>query len=132
MKWHIQLSRYAVVGLASNAVGYLLYLLLTHFGMGYKSAMSLLYAVGVVQTFYFNRSWSFGHQGRVHGALARYVIAYALGYLLNLGLLWFAVDRLHLPHQIVQAIAIVLVAASLFLMHRYWVFAEPSVRSQPT
>lgn len=132
MKWHIQLSRYAVVGLASNAVGYLLYLLLTHFGMGYKSAMSLLYAVGVVQTFYFNRSWSFGHQGRVHGALARYVIAYALGYLLNLGLLWFAVDRLHLHHQIVQAIAIVLVAASLFLMHRYWVFAEPSVRSQPT
>lgn len=128
MKWHIQLSRYAVVGLASNAIGYLLYLLLTYAGMGHKSAMSLLYAVGVAQTFYFNRNWSFGHQGRVHGALARYVIAYALGYLLNLGLLWFAVDRLHLPHQGVQAVSIVVVAVSLFLMHRYWVFA-PSVRS---
>lgn len=128
MKWHIQLSRYAVVGLASNAVGYLLYLLLTYAGMGHKSAMSLLYAVGVAQTFYFNRSWSFNHQGMAHTAFIRYVIAYALGYLLNLALLWLAVDRLHMPHQGVQAAAIVLVALSLFLMHKYWVFA-PSVRS---
>ncbi len=127
MKWRIQLARYAVVGLASNGVGYLLYLLLTYAGMGHKSAMSLLYAIGVAQTFFFNRSWSFGHQGNVHGALVRYVIAYALGYLLNLGILWFAVDRLHLPHQSVQAIAIVAVAVSLFLMHRYWVFA-PTIR----
>ncbi len=129
MKWHIQLSRYAVVGLASNAVGYLLYLLLTYVGMGHKSAMSLLYAVGVAQTFYFNRTWSFRHQGRLHGAFARYVLAYALGYLLNLGLLWLAVDRLHLPHQGVQAGAIVLVAVCLFLMHKYWVFAPTVVRS---
>lgn len=128
MKWHIQLSRYAVVGLASNAVGYLLYLLLTYAGMGHKSAMSLLYVIGVVQTFYFNRSWSFNHQGMAHTAFIRYVIAYALGYLLNLALLWLAVDHLHMPHQGVQAAAIVLVALSLFMMHKYWVFA-PSVRS---
>ncbi|MBV5310569.1 GtrA family protein, partial [Chromatium okenii] len=62
MKWHVQLSRYALVGVASNAFGYFLYLLLTNVGMGYKSAMSLLYIVGVAQTFIFNRSWSFRHQ----------------------------------------------------------------------
>lgn len=131
MKWHIQLSRYAVVGLASNAVGYLLYLLLTYAGMGHKSAMSLLYAVGVTQTFYFNRVWSFRHQGGLRGSLARYIFAHAVGYLLNLGLLWLAVDRMHLPHQGVQAAAIVVVALCLFLMHKYWVFA-PSLRRSAT
>ena len=34
MKWQIQFSRYAVVGLISNFAGYLLYLLLTYAGYG--------------------------------------------------------------------------------------------------
>lgn len=128
MKWQIQFSRYAVVGLISNFAGYLLYLLLTYAGMGPKSAMTFLYMVGVVQSFYFNRGWSFGHRGGTSGAFARYGLAYALGYLLNFGLLWLGVDRLQLPHQAVQVVAIFTVAVFLFLMHRYWVFPSP-VRS---
>ncbi|MCK7578226.1 MAG: GtrA family protein [Chromatiales bacterium] len=128
MKWHIQFSRYALVGIASNALGYLLYLLLTYFGIGHKSAMTLLYAIGMAQTFHFNRRWSFGHKGDLTGAFARYVIVYGLGYLLNFLLLWIGVDQMHLPHQGVQAVAIVAVAVSLFLMHRYWVFASTAVR----
>lgn len=123
MKWHIQLSRYAVVGLASNAIGYLLYLLLTYLNIGHKSAMTLLYAVGVAQTFYFNRSWSFSHQGKLDRAFFRYVIVYGIGYLLNFAILAIAVDVLHFPHQGVQAVAIVVVAASLFISQRFWVFA---------
>ncbi|NOR20761.1 MAG: GtrA family protein, partial [Xanthomonadales bacterium] len=104
----------------------LLYLLLTYAGMGPKSAMTLLYVVGVVQSFYFNRGWSFGHRGSTRGAFARYGVVYALGYLLNFGLLWIGVDRLQLPHQVVQAVAIFVVAVCLFLMHRYWVFPSPA------
>lgn len=128
MKWNVQFSRYALVGLTSNAVGYLLYLLLTYVGMDYKISMTLLYAVGVLQTFYFNRVWSFRYDGRMSTAFMRYVIAYVLGYLLNLGFLWIAVDNLHLPHQIVQAVAIVTVAAFLFVVHKYWVFAPATAR----
>lgn len=128
MKWQVQFSRYAVVGLASNFIGYILYLLLTMAGMGPKTAMTVLYAVGVLQSFLFNRSWSFGHQGNVPGAFARYVIAYALGYLLQFGLLWSAVDQLQLPHQAVMAAAILVVACFLFLMHRYWVFPQAARR----
>ncbi|MBS0543123.1 MAG: GtrA family protein, partial [Proteobacteria bacterium] len=58
-----QLIRYGIVGFASNAVGYLLYLAITAAGMEHKLAMTLLYAVGVAQTFVFNKRWSFGHGG---------------------------------------------------------------------
>lgn len=122
MKWHIQLSRYAVVGLASNAVGYLLYLLLSYAGMGHKTAMTLLYVVGILQTFHFNRGWTFSHDGKLSGTFMRYLTAYAIGYLFNLTFLWLGADLLHLPHQWVQAAAIAIVALSLFLMQKYWVF----------
>jgi len=119
-----QFLRYATVGLASNLLLYLAYLGLTSSGIGHKTTMTVLYATGVLITFVANRSWSFEHQGLAHAAFVRYVTAYILGYLLNFSLLWIAVDHLHLPHQGVQAVAIVLVAISLFLMHKYWVFAS--------
>lgn len=122
MKWHIQLSRYALVGLVSNIVGYLLYLLLTYAGMGHKTAMTLLYAVGVLQTFYFNRGWSFGHDGEISVAFVRYVSAYAIGYLFNLAMLMLLVDQWGWPHQWMQGVMIFVLACMLFLLQRYWVF----------
>lgn len=130
MKWHVQLSRYAMVGLASNTMGYLLYLLLTYLGMGPKTAMTLLYLVGVMNSFYFNRSWSFQYEGRGPVAFVRYVAAYALGYVLNFAILWSGVERLGLPHQGVQFVAVVLVAGVLFFLHRHWVFAPLVARRE--
>ncbi|MBB1127106.1 GtrA family protein [Thiospirillum jenense] len=122
MKWHIQFSRYAIVGIISNAIGYLLYLLLTSVGIGHKLAMTLLYVIGVLQTFYFNRNWSFKHQGESRSAFLRYLVSYALGYLLNLSVLYIAVDLFGLSHQIVQGGMIVTLALMLFLLQKYWVF----------
>ena len=119
-----QFVRYSLVGLGSNLVLYLAYLLLTYIGMGPKSAMTLLYALGVAQTFLFNRKWSFGHEGGLHSAFTRHVASYAFGYILNLAVLWIAVDQMGLPHQIVQGVMILTLAVMLFLLQKFWVFPE--------
>lgn len=121
-----QFSRYVAVGIGSNLLLYLAYLFLTGSNVGPKAAMSLLYALGVAQTFVFNRNWSFRHEGATHSALARYVATYAFGYFLNLAVLWFAVDRLGLPHQVVQGVMILTLAVLLFLMQKFWVFPTRS------
>lgn len=119
---HIQGLRFAIVGLTSNLVLYLLYLTLTHFGLGHKSAATLLYVTGVLQTFLFNKRWTFSHQGRHSTSFVRYVIAYVGGYLLNLGMLVLLADRMGIAHQYVQALAILVVAATMFLTLKFWVF----------
>lgn len=124
-----QFLRYAVVGLTSNLLLYLAYLGLTAAGLGHKTAMTLLYITGGLLTFIANRAWSFRHQGEVNSAFVRYVTAYVIGYALNFAMLWLAVDQFNLPHQWVQAVAIVVVAFSLFVLHRYWVFA-PAIRGR--
>ena len=125
-----QFMRYIVVGVTSNTLLYLSYIGLTTLGLGHKTAMTLLYVTGGLLTFFANRTWSFNHLGSGRSALARYVVAYVLGYLFNLTLLWLFVDQLHQPHQFVQAAAIVLVAVSLFLMNKFWVFAPPAIRER--
>lgn len=117
-----QLLRYASIGVASNVLMYLAYLGLTTLTVGHKFAMTLTYVAGTLLSFFGHRTWSFSYEGLSHHALPRYLAAYLLGYFLNWAILWVGVDRLQLPHQIVQAGAIGVVAAGLFMLHKFWVF----------
>jgi len=132
MKASTQFIRYVVVGLASNAVIYLAYIVLTQLGMGPKLAMSLLYVIGVLQTFVFNKKWSFRFEGAATTALVRYLMAYGVGYAVNLLALTLFVDQAQLPHQLVQGVMIFVVAFMLFVAHRYWVFPSNNNSSVPT
>lgn len=117
-----QFARYCIVGLGSNLVLYLAYLGLTALGVTPKLAMSLLYVLGVLQTFVFNKRWTFAHRGAHGAAFYRYCTAYATGYLLNLAALYLLVDLQGYPHQIIQAVMIVLLAMMLFAAQKFWVF----------
>lgn len=126
-----QLLRYGLVGLASNAGLYLAYLGLTAAGLDHKLAMSLVYGAGVALTFFVNGRWTFA-AGALGGAtFARYVTAYALGYVLNLALLWLLVDAGGWPHAPVQGVLILVVAGCLFLLHKFWVFRPPPAVTTP-
>jgi len=127
MNIHIQFARYAIVGIVSNAVCYILYLTLTYAGMGHKTAMTLLYAVAVAQTFFFNRKWSFKHKGHMSSGFIRYIVSYALGYFINLVALIVLVDRMQYPHQIIQGIMIFVLAVMLFLLQKFWVFRPEEI-----
>ncbi|MCU7873407.1 MAG: GtrA family protein [Candidatus Thiodiazotropha sp. (ex Lucinoma borealis)] len=125
---HKQFLRYAMIGVVSNLVLYTAYLLMTSMGVGYKTAMTLIYGVGILQTFLLNRRWTFDHQGDFHGALIRYLIIYLLGYIVFFGGLYIFVDIMGYPHQLIQAIFIVIVAILLFTLLRVWIFSQPIKR----
>lgn len=122
-----QLIRYALVGIASNLVGYLVYLLITFWGVEPKKTMTLLYIVGATTGYFGNRQWAFAHNGAVLWSGVRYLMAHLCGYLINLYLLMLFADDLGYPHQYVQAAAIVAVAGFLFLAFKYFVF--PTARA---
>jgi putative flippase GtrA len=120
-----QLARYIAIGIASNLLGYTLYLLATYAGSPPKQTMTVLYVCGATVSFFCNKRLTFAHEGRLWNSALRYTIAHTMGYLLNLGLLVVFVDRLHYPHQLVQGLAIFVVAAFLFITFRLFVFAPP-------
>jgi putative flippase GtrA len=118
---------YGIIGLTSNLVGYAAYLALTHWGSDPKLAMSLLYAIACSIGFFGNRRWTFAHQGGVLGSALRFLAAHLMGYLMNLSILIVFVDRLGYPHQAVQAVAIFVVAAFLYVAFRWFVFPRKIV-----
>ena len=119
-----QFIRYAIVGLASNVVLYVLYLLATWIGATPKIAMTLLYILGISQTFYFNKNWSFNFSGRTDSAFIRYALVYALGYVINYLALMVLVDQMGLPHELIMAGLIIFMAVFLFVMQKVWIFPQ--------
>jgi putative flippase GtrA len=117
-----QLTRYGFVGVASNVLGYLVYLTITWLGVAPTVAMTMLYLVGATVSFVANRRWTFAHRGKAVWSGLRFGVAHVLGYLLNLSLLLAFVGMLGFPHQLVQAIAIGIVALFLFVAFRWFVF----------
>jgi len=124
-----QLLRFGIVGVASNALGFCWYLLLTWLTVGPKTAMSVLFLIGTLQTFVFNKRWSFQHEGPNRDTLLRYLCTYGLGYLVNLLLLMLLVDYARYPHIPVQAGLIVLVAMLMFVLQKFWVFKKTPTSS---
>lgn len=128
----LQAVRFGVVGLASNALGFCWYLLLTWLGVGPKLAMSVLFCIGTLQTFVFNKRWSFRYQGQDRMVMLRYLVTYGIGYVVNLAALVILVDYMHLRHAIVQGAMVLVVAALMFMLQKYWVFATHSLPINPS
>lgn len=127
-----QFIRYIAVGLVSNTVGYLTYLLLTLVGIPPVIAMTLLYVTAATIAFLGNRSLTFEYQGNQKPAIVKFIIAYSVGYLINLIVLGIFYGLIGLPHQLAYAASIVVVALFLFTVQKYWVFtgSDPSTSSR--
>lgn len=117
-----QLCRYAAVGLFSNLIGYGLYWLLTFWGASPKLTMTALYIAGAVISFSGNRRITFSYKGGGLSSGLRFLCVHAGGYLINLALLYTLTDRLGFSHLWVQAGAILVVAAYLFIALKFYVF----------
>jgi putative flippase GtrA len=124
-----QVVRYGVVGVLNNLLGYLIYLLITWLWLDPKVAVTLMYPIGAVTSYFGHARYSFAYSGRPSNGIARYAISHVIGYGANIGMIYVFSDRLGYPHQLVQAAAIVAVAGILYLLFRYFVFPNRPVPS---
>jgi putative flippase GtrA len=119
-----QLIRYGLIGIASNIIVYIIYLWITYLGVSPKTAMSLVYLTGASIGFIGNRKLTFSYRGNITWTALRYTMAHLFGYLLNFLILFVFVDQLGYFHQWIQIVAIIIVAAFLFIVFKYFVFPK--------
>jgi putative flippase GtrA len=127
-----QLVSYGLIGIVSNLLGYATYIVFTQFGGTPKLTMTALYVSAATISFVGNRKLTFRSQGRLGKTLLRFTAAHLCGYAVDFLMLYVFVDKLLFPHQLVQGVAIVLVAIFLFFAFKYFVFKEDKQLILPT
>lgn len=70
-----QLLRYGIVGVTTNAAGFLVHLVVTGLGVPPSVAVTLLNGVGATLSLVLKRSWTFGHRGGLTSAGLRFWLA---------------------------------------------------------
>ena len=135
--WAGQAARFGVVGLLNTLVDALVYLALTRwlpfFAVFPAFAKALSYSAGVINSFYWNKNWTFrspANQAAAAPALAKFVLVNLLGVGLNAVVMQVGLIFFGLPEGLAFVLATGLTLAWNFLASKLVVFrplhAEPS------
>lgn len=119
-----QFARFVVIGVTSNALGYGLYLVITTFGVLPSHAVTIIYITSAAFAYYGNKSITFTSNSSSWSTGARYIIAQLVGYSIDIALLAILHDYYGYSHQLVQLIAIGVVAVYLFVALKFFVFQD--------
>jgi putative flippase GtrA len=118
------LIRFAVVGVAQNAVNLGTFTVELWLGVPYRPAAAAAALVALVLSFASNRWWTFygAAGGSVGRDAIRYTVVFASAVAVGVALLTCLVDVVGLHPIAAQAVAILAVAPLSFLAQRLWVF----------
>ena len=117
-----EMFRYSSVGLLHNILGLSFYIILTYIGLKPEYAVTILYPLGVIFSYYGNAAFTFKYNGNSSSAKLKFFLAHLLGYLINITLLYIFVQQLMYRHELIQFFSIFIIAIYLFLASKFFVF----------
>lgn len=119
----VESIRFALIGAANSAIGLaVIFAAMCQLDTAPIAANLLGYSAGWGVSFLLNRSWTFGSNCPIAGALARYLMVVLVSYLLNVGVVVWAMALQSVNPYFAQAIGMVIYTASAFAGCRWFVF----------
>jgi putative flippase GtrA len=126
----LQLLSFGLVGVVNTLVGFAAILALLAAGVGPFPANAGGFAAGLVVSFTLNKRFTFGLAQGGTGAAHRFLVAFAIAYGLNLGMLFAGERLLALGRVPSQALGVAAYTCAFFLLCRQFVFrASASARA---
>ena len=125
--WLKQAAKFGSVGVLNTLLDLALYFVLTRWlGLGAQPAVAkaISYSVGVINSFFMNRVWTFQARGSSWATLVPFFLSSLVGLAINTGMLQFCLATLNLPEIVAIAAA---TGSSLlwnFLVSKYLIFKK--------
>lgn len=119
--------RYAGGGVLNTLVGLSTILILTVLGGASPFVANIGgYLISLSFGFFISKKFIFFSNGHLGTESMRYVLSFAFCFMLNLLVLWLALNLLHLDVVISQLLAAGAYTFTMYLLSRYFVFEKPN------
>jgi putative flippase GtrA len=124
---YVQLLRFVVVGSTGFAMNLSVFSVLVHVaGVPYALAGVVGVVAGILDTYVFNRVWTFGAGVKDrHIEITAYFAVYSAGLAVSMGVLTLLVEVFGAPKVLAQATGALFALPVNFLGLRQWVFRRP-------
>ncbi len=96
----VQIAKFMTVGVLNTAIDAAAYFILTRWlGLGTMLVLAkgIAYVIGMLNSFFWNRSWTFGDKGNIWRAAGLFTLTHVFALAINAGTMALVLDRLHLP-----------------------------------
>lgn len=117
-----ELLRFIYIGILNNLWGYLIYLILTFWGLSPKTVLVVFYPIGIFIAYRSHKRHSFGFHENSFLVKIKFLTVYLLGFFLNLSILNLLYKKMGYSHQIIQGISIGIVALFNYFLLKNFVF----------
>ena len=122
----IKAGKFAIVGVANTLLDMgVFWLLSVLLGINPYISQVISYSCGMLNSYIFNRSWTFRSQAKFFSpALLRFIILNLIMLGISTGLLFVLLDILAVPKMIAKVGATIITLVICFVVIRLWVFKE--------
>jgi putative flippase GtrA len=118
-----QFVKFNLVGLLNTALDFVLFSLLTWFGVFYIWAQCISYVLGTINSYTLNKYWTFTQKGRLEPKQAMRFLVLNLGsLLLSLGMLAFLSDYMGINVLVAKLITTTVTTLFNYAGNKLWVF----------
>ncbi len=120
--------RYLVAGVINTLVGYVVFLFaLRVLGASPGVANAACYAIALSVAFLLNKHYVFATKSSASTELWRFLVSFALAFLLNQLVLAMGVGWLRIPAEISQIIAMSVYTVVFYLLNKWFVFSGKEI-----
>lgn len=127
-----QLLTYAAVGVVNTGVGYgIIFASMYLLGLGPVVSNALGYAIGIVVSYFLNRTFTFRSSAASKREFVRFVSILLLAYAANLAVLVALLDLTATHKGVAQVLAGIVYFAVSFVLSKYYAFADGHQAPKP-
>lgn len=122
-----QIAKFMTVGVLNTVIDAATYFALTRwlgFGSALVLAKGIAYVIGMVNSFFWNRSWTFGNKGNIWRAAGFFTLTHVVALAINAGTMALALNWLGLPEFIALGAATSASFVWNFVLNKLVVFRE--------
>ena len=120
---HATLLRFLIVGVLNAAVGLGgIAMAQFLFGWSYVVANAFGYCLGLINSFFWNKFWTFDSKNWQGRELVKFMIVFAISYAVQLGAVTLLVDAANAPVFLSQIMGIGSYTAVNYALNKYWTF----------
>lgn len=116
-----QLLKYGLVGASNTLITFIVIAILTQFDVNPYASNSIGFAAGLINSFILNSRFTFERKSNSQNAL-KFALAFLVAYLLNLGVLYYAMTLPNIHNILAQLLAMITYNIAFFLFMKTWVF----------
>ena len=123
MPYISQIIKYGSVGFVTNALGYMVYIVIANIiGVSPPVAAIISGFLVISLSFYLNKRFSFGNNSKSISMAVNYYILYVSAILFHSFIIFIFSNVFGFAHEIIAGISIILISCSLFLIQKFLLF----------